>query len=267
MTKFALIGVGFIAEKHLKAIKEVGGDLLYACDTHDSVGILDRYFPDCVFSLDQLHFIGCDYVSICSPNYLHGGHIREVLFNNSNAICEKPLVLNIDQLGSLKKYEKMSGKRVFTILQMRLDPRMIRLKESLKEGAHSVTVKYVAPRGDWYQQSWKGNKEKSGGICTNIGIHIFDLLIWMFGSVKSFDVKHEEFRSFGILKLERASVEFLISTKGKAERKLSVDGVAFDLTVDNLHTESYRQILAGKGFGIEDVREVIQLCENMRKEK
>ena len=265
MTKFALIGVGYIAEKHLKAMKEVGGDLLYAYDTHDSVGILDRYFPDCKFKLDRYDFIEVDYYSICSPNYLHFQQIVYALSCPANVICEKPLVLNVSELDLISKCEKITRKRVFTILQMRLDPRMIRLKETLKEGMHSVSVDYIAPRGDWYQQSWKGDKEKSGGICTNIGIHIFDLLIWLFGPVLDFHVEHKEFESSGTLQLIRAHVDFRISTKGKATRQMTVDGITFDLSIDNLHTESYRQILKGNGFGIEDVREVIELCEEIRQ--
>ncbi len=264
MTKFALIGVGYIAEKHLKAIKEVGGDLLYAYDPHDSVGILDKYFPDCKFNCG-IKIPIVDYVSICAPNNEHSWHIIDSLSNGYNVICEKPLVLTLKDLDIIKGYESKTKKRVFTILQMRLDPRMIRLKETLKEGMHSVSVNYIAPRGDWYQQSWKGDKEKSGGICTNIGIHIFDLLIWLFGSVKDFYVKHEEFGSFGNLGLERAGCDFNISTKGQAERSLTIDGIKFDLKIDNLHTESYRQILKGNGFGIEDVREVIELCEKIRQ--
>ncbi|HKZ67864.1 MAG TPA: Gfo/Idh/MocA family oxidoreductase, partial [Chitinophagaceae bacterium] len=201
MKRFALIGAaGFIAPRHLKAIKETGHDLVAALDKHDNVGVLDSYFPAADFfteferfdrHLDKLKRKGVkvDYISICSPNYLHDSHVRFALRHGANAICEKPLVLNPWNLDALSEIEKETGGRVFTILQLRLHPTIIALREKIQQGpkdkVYDVELKYITSRGNWYQSSWKGDMSKAGGIATNIGIHFFDMLIWIFGSVKN----------------------------------------------------------------------------------
>src|SRR5688572_19263122 len=223
LKNFALIGAaGFIAPRHFKAIKENKGNLVAALDKHDNVGVLDSYFPDADFfteferfdrHLDKLKRKGqkVDYVSICSPNYLHDSHIRFALRYGANAICEKPLVLNPWNLDALKEIEIETGRKVFTILQLRLHPTIIALREQILKGPsdkkYNVDLKYITSRGNWYQSSWKGDISKAGGIATNIGIHFFDMLIWIFGSVTNITVHQlKSDMASGSLELEKATV-------------------------------------------------------------
>lgn len=290
---FAIVGVGgFIAPRHLKAIKETQNTLVAAIDPSDSVGILDSYFPDAAFfteferfdrHIDKLRRLGnsqgVDYISICSPNYLHDAHIRFALRNGAHAICEKPIVLNSRNIRALKDLEKESGKRVFTILQLRVHPAIMELKKKMDSASkgvkYKVELRYVTPRGKWYHYSWKGMMEKSGGLATNIGIHLFDLLIWMFGDFQSFDIaQHDSEKIIGTLVLERAEVSWLLSIDradlepGKERNRLiSIDGESIDFTkgFEDLHTRVYEETLAGRGFGIEEALPAIKLVEKIRE--
>ena len=223
MKNFALIGAaGYIAPRHMQAIKATGNNLVAALDKHDSVGILDSYFPDCDFfteferfdrHLDKLKRKGIriDYVSICSPNYLHDSHIRFALRHGADAICEKPLVLNPWNIDALAEIEKETGKRIYTILQLRLHPSIIALREKVRTGpkdkTYDVDLTYITSRGHGDHHSWKGDVSKSGGIATNIGIHFFDMLIWVFGEVRESNVLEiRDSKSSGQLKLDRANV-------------------------------------------------------------
>lgn len=293
MKNFVLVGAaGFIAPRHLHAIKETGNNLLAAFDPNDSVGILDSYFPNTSFFVeferfdryvDKLQRSGTaiDYCSICSPNYLHDSHIRYALRNNMNVICEKPLVLNPWNALSLIPLEKESGKKVNTILQLRLHPDIIKLKEEIEKTSRfrEVELTYITSRGNWYYTGWKGDISKSGGITTNIGIHFFDMLIWLFGNVKNSIVQiHSHDRAAGILKFENASVKWFLSInantlpqeiqqKGEmAYRSIKIDGIelAFTTGFDNLHVSSYEQILKGNGFGIADSLPAIELAHQIR---
>ncbi len=296
---FGLIGAGgYIAPRHLKAIKETGNQLIAALDLYDVVGIMDSYFPEADFfteperydrHLDKLRRRGegykIDYVSICSPNYLHDAHIRLALRNDAFAICEKPLVLNPWNLDALSDLEKETGKRVFAILQLRLHPAIIALRKKIINGPigriYDVKLNYITSRGKWYHISWKGNLARSGGIASNIGIHFFDMLTWIFGDVKENIVKtHEADHASGFLKLENANVEWNLSInsdhlpneiKGKdirTFRSIAVDGeeIEFSDGFSDLHTISYKHILEGNGFGIEDARKSIQIASDIRKQ-
>jgi UDP-N-acetyl-2-amino-2-deoxyglucuronate dehydrogenase len=295
MKKFALIGAaGFVAPRHMKAIKDTGNDLVAALDKHDNVGVLDSYFPDADFfteferfdrHLDKIKRKGqpVDYISICSPNYLHDSHIRFALRYGADAICEKPLVLNPWNLDALEEIEKETGKQVFTILQLRLHPAIKllhqQLNDSREQKIYNVDLKYITSRGNWYHSSWKGDLAKSGGIATNIGIHFFDMLIWVFGRVKTVTVRelgaeHAE----GILELERARVTWFMSINydhipeavrlsGKRTyRSLTMEKkeIEFSEGFTDLHTESYREILAGNGFGLSVARPSIELAHAIR---
>jgi UDP-N-acetyl-2-amino-2-deoxyglucuronate dehydrogenase len=295
MTNFALIGAaGFIAPRHLKAIKETGGNLVAALDKHDNVGVLDSYFPNADFfteferfdrHLDKLKRKGekVDYISICSPNYLHDSHIRFALRYGANAICEKPLVLNPWNLDALTELEAETGRKVFTILQLRLHPTIIALRERIQQGpadkVHDVALKYITSRGHWYQSSWKGDASKSGGIATNIGIHFFDMLIWIFGSVKSVEVSElNKDYAAGILGLERAKVRWELSINFEhlpAEVKASGKRMYRSLTMEqeeiefsegfaDLHTKSYLEILKGNGFGLKEAKPSIDVVYEIR---
>src|SRR3990170_3079578 len=290
MKKFALIGAaGFIAPRHLKAIKETGHDLVAALDKHDNVGVLDSYFPEADFfteferfdrHLDKLKRKGVkvDYISICSPNYLHDSHVRFALRHGANAICEKPLVLNPWNLDALSEIEKETGGRVFTILQLRLHPTIIALREKIQQGpkdkVYDVELKYITSRGNLYQSSWKGDLSKAGGIATNIGIHFFDMLIWIFGSVKNLVVnKLESDQASGYLELERAKVNWFLSinfnhlpeaikqNNKRTFRSLLLEGkeIEFSEGFTDLHTKSYAEILKGNAFGLEDARPSLEL--------
>ena len=229
MKNFGLIGVaGYVAPRHLKAIKEVGGDLLVALDKFDSVGVMDSYFPDASFFVEFERFdrhveklkreknVSLDYVSICTPNYLHDAHIRMALRAGANAICEKPLVLNPWNLDRLIEIEKESGKKVYTILQLRHHPSIINLKKKIDEDTsgkvYDVDLTYLTSRGNWYYTSWKGEVEKSGGIASNIGVHFFDMLAWIFGDLEENLVfEHSHDRASGFLKFKKARVKWFLS--------------------------------------------------------
>jgi UDP-N-acetyl-2-amino-2-deoxyglucuronate dehydrogenase len=294
---FGLIGAGgYIAPKHLKAIKETGNQLVAALDKYDGVGIIDSFFPEAEFFteperfdryLDKLRRRGpgqkIDFVSICSPNYLHDAHIRLALRNDTHAICEKPLVLNPWNLDALAEIEEETGKRIYTILQLRLHPVIIALKESIAKGpagkVYDVDLNYITSRGKWYFISWKGDLSKSGGIATNIGIHFFDMLTWIFGDVLENVVKeHTADHAAGFLQLEKARVNWFLSINPKylpesvlasgkrTFRSITMDGteIEFSEGFTDLHTRSYEQILAGNGFGLEDARKSIEIVQKIR---
>jgi UDP-N-acetyl-2-amino-2-deoxyglucuronate dehydrogenase len=349
MKNFALTGAaGYIAPRHLKAIKDTGNNLIAAIDPHDSVGILDQYFPDASFFTEIERFDRhieklrrenskdkIDYMTICSPNHLHDAHIRLALRLGADAICEKPLVLNPWNLDALQELESDYGKKVYTILQLRVHPVLVALKQKLvttdysllttnysplnthssKSAKHAVELTYITPRGPWYNYSWKGDIQKSGGIATNIGIHLFDLLIWLFGKPVESEVHLSEFnRMSGFLELENANVKWYLSIDRRDLEKIVASGEARgekqeasggnsnsqsanqksfsidnrhpitgnrqstfrSIKVDNeeiqftdgftdLHTEVYREILAGRGFGIEEARKSVELVARLRK--
>jgi UDP-N-acetyl-2-amino-2-deoxyglucuronate dehydrogenase len=296
MKNFALIGAaGFIAPRHLKAIKETGNNLVAALDKHDNVGILDSFFPQADFfteferfdrHLDKLKRKGekVDFISICSPNYLHDSHIRFALRYGANAICEKPLVLNPWNLEALQEIERETGRRVFTILQLRLHPSIIALREKIKNGpkdkVYDIDLRYITSRGHWYHSSWKGELTKSGGIATNIGIHFFDMLMWIFGPLQSQSVEtHQTDYASGNMKLQQANVKWFLSinydhipaevrSKGKRTyRLLTMEGeeIEFSEGFTDLHTKSYEEILKGNGFGLEDAAQSINVVHEIRK--
>lgn len=294
---FALIGAGgYIAPRHLKAIRDTGNQLVSALDKSDSVGILDSYFFDVAFFTEferfdryaeKLRRQGEDsrihYVSICSPNYLHDAHARFALRIDADAICEKPLVSNPWNLDALAELERESGKRVYNILQLRVHPSILSLREKVRKSpsgkTYAVDLAYITSRGKWYFSSWKGDVTKSGGIATNIGVHFFDMLIWIFGDVRSLEVHHSDDRRIaGLLELEKAQVRWFLSVgredlpdaASKDEkatfRSITVDGEEFEFSdgFTNLHTTVYQEILAGRGFGIEDARPSIELVYKLR---
>ena len=295
MKNFVMIGAaGFVAPRHLKAIKDTGNRLVAALDKFDSVGIMDSYFPDASFfveferfdrHIEKLHRTGTsiDYLSICSPNYLHDSHIRFGLRHRTTVICEKPLVLNPWNVEALDQIQKETGGSVYNILQLRLHPDIIALKEKVANSDPSkifdVDLAYITSRGNWYHISWKGDISKSGGIATNIGIHFFDMLIWIFGSVKKSTVHmHSHDRAAGFLELERARVRWFLSinedtipasVKEKGQRtyrSLTMEGKEneFSEGFKYLHTRSYEEILAGNGFILMDAFPSIQLVHDIR---
>ena len=289
MKKFALIGSsGYIAPRHMISIKDTGNELVSILDPSDSVGIIDRYFPQASYfseyerfdrEVDRLKRMGkgLDYISIASPNYLHDAHIRFALKNGSHAICEKPLVLNPYSITSLEELEKETGKKIYPILQLRLHPTIISLKESVGK-KNEVQLKYVTPRGKWFHYSWKGDLVKSGGIATNIGIHFFDMLLWIFGSVKNNFVEyHTNYKAGGYLELERANVNWELSVDErdlphkdwKAFRSIKVNGEEIDFSdgFTDLHTKSYEEILNGTGFTLEDSKPALDLVHKIRNYK
>jgi len=281
---FGLIGAaGYVAPRHMKAIQDTGNELVAAYDKHDSVGILDSYFPNCKFFTKQEQFDrhivkyeNLDYISICSPNYLHESHCKLSMRLGADVICEKPLATTMENVEQLKQIEAETNKTVYSILQLRLHPAIIELKKSLPKDQYSqVILDYVTPRGHWYQKSWKGNQRKSGGIETNIGIHFFDILIYLFGDVEKFEVKHRsETNSIGVLHLEKATVKWHLSInrrdlpgKGlKFFRNMLVNGtpVNFDNVFSELHTTSYNEILNGNGFSINESIKALKLVEDIR---
>lgn len=279
---FGLIGAaGYIAPRHMKVIKDLGHELIVALDPHDSVGILDTYFPDCKFFTTQDTFDrhimkneNLDYIVVCSPNYLHETHCKLGMRLGADVICEKPLALTPENAWQLLEVERQTEKRVYSILQLRLHPTIQKLKGSLTGGNHYVDLRYITPRGAWYFQSWKGKEGQSGGIETNIGIHFFDVLIWLFGSVKKFGItSRQDKKSYGVLELERANIRWFLSIdKGdlphgnKFYRRMSVDDkeVEFDSVFAELHTESYKEILKGNGFDIADTIPAIALTQEIR---
>ena len=295
MKNFAIIGVaGYIAPRHLRAIKDTGNNLSAAYDIFDSVGIMDSFFPDASFftefELFDRHLSkmrregkGVDYVSICTPNYLHDAHIRYGLRLNADVICEKPLVLNPWNIDALAEAERESGRRVNTILQLRLHDAIISLKERVaaapKDKVFDVDLTYITSRGNWYYTSWKGDERKSGGVATNIGVHFYDMLSWVFGDVKQNIVHVSSFdRVAGILELEKARVRYFLSinadtlpaeTKSAGKRtfrSLSMEGteVEFSDGFTELHTDSYRKIIAGEGFGLADAKNAVQIVHDIR---
>ena len=297
MKNFAVIGVaGYIAPRHLAAIQETGHRLVAAVDPNDSVGILDRYSYEVRYfreierfdrHLDKLRrgpgADRIDWVSICSPNYLHDAHIRLALRNGADVICEKPIVINPWNLDALQQLEIETGRRVYTVLQLRVHPQLIALRERLRAqlgGRRAqVSLVYVTSRGPWYHVSWKGSEEKSGGIGTNIGVHFFDLLIWLFGKPgRSTLSDREPSRMSGQIELERADVTWFLSTdradlppavqekRKPTYRLITIDGepVEFSEGFTDLHTEVYRQTLQGQGFGIDDARASIELVSSIR---
>ncbi len=300
MKHFALVGVaGYIAKRHLAAIKNTGNNLRAALDPRDSVGILDEYFPETQFfteferfdryiynqkSLDASPEV--EFLTVCSPNYLHDSHVRFGLRSGLDVICEKPLVLNHWNLDGLKLMEETTGKKVNTILQLRLHPEVVKLKaemESKKRNAkHDVVLTYITSRGDWYLQSWKGDSKKSGGIATNIGIHFFDLLYFLFGAVQINNVHFkDDTRASGYLEFEQARVTWYLSVdakdlpetivaKGKRTfRSISVDKQEFEMSdgFSDLHNLSYKRIMEGNGFDIEETRASISVVADIRNSR
>jgi UDP-N-acetyl-2-amino-2-deoxyglucuronate dehydrogenase len=296
MKDFALIGTaGYIAPRHLQAIRDTGNQLVAALDRFDNVGILDSYFPNADFfteferfdrHLDKLRRQNkkVDYVSICTPNYLHDSHIRFALRMQADAICEKPLVLNPWNIDALEEIEKETSRRVNTILQLRLHPSIIALREQVMQDTsrvHDVDLTYITSRGHWYHQSWKGDVYKSGGIATNIGIHFFDMLSWVFGPLKQ-NIVHALSTDYaaGYLEFERARVRWFLSInydhipasireRGKRTyRSLTMENheVEFSDGFTDLHTISYREILAGRGFGLKEARPSIQTVYEIRNQ-
>jgi UDP-N-acetyl-2-amino-2-deoxyglucuronate dehydrogenase len=295
MKNFVLIGAaGFIAPRHFKAIKETGNRLVAALDKFDSVGIMDSYFPDASFfveferfdrHIEKLHRNGqnIDFLSICSPNYLHDSHIRFGLRHGAAVICEKPLVLNPWNVQALDQIQQETGKNVYNILQLRLHPDIIALREQvLKAGSskkYDIDLTYITSRGNWYYTSWKGDLSKSGGIATNIGIHFFDMMIWIFGGVKENIINiHTHDRAAGILQLENATVRWFLSIneetlpaeiyqKGqRTYRSIKMEGkeIEFSEGFKDLHTKSYEEILAGRGFLLNEALPSIELVQEIR---
>ena len=292
---FALIGVaGYIAERHVKAIKDTQNELVATLDKFDSVGYLDSYFPKADFfneferferHVDKLSRTEkrIEYVSICSPNYLHDSHIRFALRHKANAICEKPLVLNPWNVEALKEIENETGKKIFNILQLRLHPSIIELKKKIDAGppgkVYDVDLAYITSRGNWYHFSWKGDSEKSGGIATNIGVHFFDMLTWIFGNLKLNKVHFSENQTAaGYLEFEKARVRWILSidekllpdhciAKGqRTYRSIKIEDreIEFSDGFTDLHTAAYRDILIGNGFGLDEAVKSIQIVYEIR---
>ncbi len=294
---FALIGAaGYIAPRHLKAIKETGNNLIAALDPFDSVGIMDSFFPDADFfteperfdrHLDKLRRADkgkeVNYVSICSPNYLHDAHIRIALRNNADAICEKPIVLNPWNLDVLQELEKETGRKVNTIFQLRLHKSIIELKKEIESGhkdkIYDIDLSYITSRGNWYHQSWKGDIEKSGGVATNIGVHFFDMLTYLFGDVKENIVHYsDKIKTAGFLELQRARVRWFLSldindvpadiraTGQRTYRSIMINNkeIEFSGGFTDLHTVSYQKILTGEGYGLEEAKQSINTVFQIR---
>lgn len=282
--KFALIGAaGYVARKHLEAIRHHGGQLVAALDLHDSVGILDQAFPHCRFFRDSDAFARfiegtVDYVSICSPNSWHAYHCGLALEAGAAAICEKPLTLHPDDLEGLRRLEKHYGRRVFAVLQMRHDEHVTDLRDCSEKTRRIVRIDYRTPRGSWYDLSWKGDPSRSGGLLMNLGIHLFDLVLWLFGPVRAFTVvERKDRRASGRLELQQADVEWHLDThvdilRGALRpcRRFAVGDRTFTLGDQNpdwpsLHCTAYEEILAGRGFGIEDAEPALRLVHLMKQ--
>ena len=295
MKNFVLIGVGgYVAPRHLKAIRETGNNLLAAYDRNDSVGIMDSYFPQASFFTEQELFDrhnnkllqqgqSIDYLSVCSPNYLHDAHIRYGLRLGCDVICEKPVVLSPWNIDALEEIERATGHHAYTIFQLRLHPSVVALKRQIEAAdpskVYDVDLTYITPRGYWYYTSWKGNVQKSGGVATNIGVHFYDMLTWLFGGVRQSVVhvaSHD--RVAGRLDLERARVRYFLSINGDhlpqqarqegktSFRSILVDGEEFEFSngFTDLHTRSYEEVLAGRGFRIAEARPSIQTVYDIR---
>jgi UDP-N-acetyl-2-amino-2-deoxyglucuronate dehydrogenase len=286
MLNFSLIGAaGYVAPRHMKAIKETGNELISVYDVHDGLAVLDQYFPHAACFSDlgaytEFHKNSPpDFVSICSPNHLHFQHISWALQQGANVICEKPLVLDPLQLDELAAMERMYNRKIFTILQLRLVGAVIALKKKVQESAqeYDVDVTYISARGNWYFNSWKGNEKLSGGIVTNIGIHLFDLLLWIFGPVRETALLEQNaVRSRGTLHLEKARVKWFLSidetdlpssSTKRSFREMKVDGqtVRLDQGIETLHNQCYTQILEREGPGIAAARPSIELCAQLRQ--
>jgi len=294
--RFVLIGAaGYVAPRHMKAIRDTGNTLVAALDISDSVGIIDSYFPDADFFTEFERFDrhvdllrrrdeAVDYVSICSPNYLHDAHIRFALRSGADAISEKPLVLNPWNLDGLLDVENDTGRKVYSILQLRLHPAIIELKEKIgrsdPDTRFDVELTYITSRGHWYGISWKGNEKKSGGIATNIGVHFFDMLGFVFGSLHENVLHHSsDTMAAGYLEFERARVRWFLSVDARhlpaaareagqrTYRSITIDGqeIEFSGGFTDLHTLSYEQILEGKGFGLDDSRAAVEAVSNIRR--
>nr|WP_315077270.1 Gfo/Idh/MocA family oxidoreductase [uncultured Porphyromonas sp.] len=295
MKNFAIIGVaGYIAPRHLRAIQATGNQLISAYDPHDSVGIIDSYFPEASFFTEQELFDRhnsklrgtpkqLDYISVCSPNYLHDAHCRYAMRLGAEVICEKPLVLNPWNIDALQQIERETGHHVYNILQLRLHPSIIALREKVQNGdpdkIYDVDLTYITSRGMWYYTSWKGDDRKSGGIATNIGVHFYDMLTWIFGSVQR-NIVHvmSHDRCAGYLELKRARVRYFLSINAqllppnavegekRTYRTINIDGEEFEFSVGftELHNGSYQHILRGEGFGLEEVRPCIEIVHDIR---
>lgn len=295
MKNFALIGAaGYIAPRHLKAIKETGHNLLVAMDVNDSVGIMDSHFPDAEFFTEfeafsayvedqKLQGNTIDYVAICSPNYLHLPHMKFALQNGIDVICEKPLVLKTEDLDSLKRYEETYGAKVNSILQLRLHPSIIALRDKVASApadkVFDVDLTYLTSRGKWYLKSWKGFDEKSGGVATNIGVHFYDMLHFIFGNITKNEVHYrDEKTAAGYLEYERARVRWFLSIDANhlpdnavqgeklTYRSITIEGEELEFSggFTDLHTQSYQRVLEGKGYGTEENRAAIATVEVIR---
>jgi UDP-N-acetyl-2-amino-2-deoxyglucuronate dehydrogenase len=292
---FGLIGIaGYIAVRHLMAIKETGNKLLASLDRFDSVGIIDSYFPGSDFFVEferfDRHFekmkrtgTMIDYVTICSPNYLHDAHIRFALRHKADAICEKPVVLNPWNIDALQEIEKETGRTVYTILQLRHHPAIIKLREQISNGPkdkiYDIDLTYITSRGNWYYISWKGDLQKSGGVATNIGVHFFDMLGWIFGPTQSNRVNLMKYnKAAGYLELSNARIRWFLSLDendlpaeckkaGKrTHRSMTVDGESFEFSdgFTELHTITYKEIMAGRGYGLEASRQSVETVFGIR---
>jgi UDP-N-acetyl-2-amino-2-deoxyglucuronate dehydrogenase len=295
---FGIIGVaGYIAVRHLHAIKETGNNLLASLDKFDSVGRIDNYFPESDFFVeferfdrhfDKLKRTGTkiDYVSICSPNYLHDSHIRFALRHQAEAICEKPIVLNPWNIDALQEIENETGRKIYTVLQLRLHPKILELRQKIEDGPkgkiYDIDMTYITSRGNWYSISWKGDLQKSGGVATNIGIHFFDMLSWIFGNCRKNTVHlSEPHKAAGFLELENARVRWFLSvdyndipdsvkaTGKRTFRSITVDGeeIEFSEGFTDLHTMTYQEILAGRGFGLKEARQSVETAYTIRNSK
>ncbi len=296
MKNFALIGAsGYIAPRHMKAIKDTNNNLIAAIDKFDSVGIIDSYFPNADFfteferfdrhiaNLKYEHNLNLDFVSICTPNYLHDSHIRFALRQGADAICEKPLVLNPWNIDALSNIQKETGKKIYNILQLRVHPSIIALKHKIDNGPkdkiYDIDLTYLTSRGHWYYTSWKGDIAKSGGIATNIGVHFFDMLSWIFGDLKQ-NIVHlnTHDRSAGYLEFQKARVRWFLSINQNTlpdeikktgqttyrSIKIEEEELEFSGGFEDLHTTTYRNIINGKGFGLEESRQAIEIVHDIR---
>ena len=295
MKRFALIGAaGYIAPRHLKAIKETGNTLAVAMDVNDSVGIMDSHFPDAEFFTEFEEFEAyvedqklqgnkLDYIAICSPNYLHAPHMKYALKNGIDVICEKPLVLNSSDLEVLEKYQQQYGARVNSILQLRLHPAILALKEKVENAPadkiFDVELTYMTSRGKWYLKSWKGVRDKSGGVATNIGVHFYDMLHFIFGRLTKNEVHYRDEKTCsGFLEYEKACVRWFLSIDANnlpenaiqgeklTYRSITIEGEELEFSggFTDLHTQSYQRILDGKGYGIKENRVAIETVESIR---
>ena len=299
MKNFLLIGAsGYIAPRHMRAIKDTNNNLIAALDKFDSVGVIDSYFPNADFFVETERFdryiekskyensFSVDYVSICTPNYLHDSHIRMGLRWGADAICEKPVVTNPWNIDNLKKIEKQAGKRIWNVLQLRLHQTIVELKNKIENGpkdkVYDIDLTYLTSRGNWYYTSWKGDLSKSGGIATNIGVHFFDMLSWIFGKTKQNIVHlHTHDRASGFLELERARVRWFLSINsdllpqqakndGKTTyRSIKIEGEELEFSdgFTDLHTKVYRDIMKGEGFGLEETRSAIEIVHQIRNKQ